>query len=230
MAGLAAALLRWALPQCPGCKAAPPVAMAAPPREPAHGIRIWYPANNYPHLSLPDGRQDVVRSVLNITKPMSFGDFVWNADRIPAGPVWVRIDLSRQLLSVFRGGHEIGSAVILYGTDGKATPFGTFTILEKDADHYSRSYDAPMPYMLRLTQDGVAIHGSAVRQGWATHGCIGVPLDFARLLFGVADKGDSVVILPIQPGIQKSETPSHRVGLNSNDLLAALLTSSLHPI
>jgi lipoprotein-anchoring transpeptidase ErfK/SrfK len=96
---------------------------------------------------------------------------------------------------VFRGGHEIGSAVILYGTDGKPTPTGSFTILEKDAHHYSRSYDAPMPYMLRLTSDGVAIHGSNVRQGYATHGCIGVPPDFARLLFGAAAKGDTVVIL-----------------------------------
>ena len=137
----------------------------------------------------------MVRSILNITKPMHFGDFVWNEDGIPAGNVWVRIDLTKQLLSVFRGGHEIGSAVILYGTDGKATPTGSFTILEKDPNHYSRSYDAPMPYMLRLTTDGVAIHGSNVREGWATHGCIGVPLDFARLLFGAAKKGDPVIIL-----------------------------------
>jgi lipoprotein-anchoring transpeptidase ErfK/SrfK len=107
----------------------------------------------------------------------------------------VRIDLARQLLSVFRAGHEIGSAVILYGSDGKATPTGSFTILEKDPNHYSRSYDAPMPYMLRLTKDGVAIHGSNVREGWATHGCIGVPLNFARLLFGVAKKGDPVIIV-----------------------------------
>ena len=136
-----------------------------------------------------------MRSILNITKPMRFGDFAWNEDGIPAGNVWVRIDLTRQLLSVFRGGHEIGSTVILYGADGKGTPTGSFTILEKDAHHYSRSYDAPMPYMLRLTKDGVAIHGSNVREGWATHGCIGVPLDFARLLFDAAKKGDPVIVL-----------------------------------
>jgi lipoprotein-anchoring transpeptidase ErfK/SrfK len=99
---------------------------------------------------------------------------------------------------VFRGGHEIGSAVILYGTDGKPTPTGSFTILQKDRNHYSRSYDAPMPYMLRLTNDGVAIHGSNVREGRATHGCIGVPLDFARQLFAVASKGDPIVIVPAQ--------------------------------
>jgi hypothetical protein len=166
------------------------------------GSRIWYSKNGYPHLSLPDGRQEIVRSVLNITKPMHFGSFIWNEDNIPKGPVWVRIDLGQQLLSVFRGGQEIGSAVILYGTDGKPTPTGSFIILEKDRDHYSRTYDAPMPYMLRLTKDGVAIHGSKVQEGWATHGCIGIPLDFARLLFVAASKGDLVVILPARSEAQ----------------------------
>jgi hypothetical protein len=203
--GLAAALLRAAPLACNGCKAAPPqAAPAAPIHAPAPGARIWYPASDHPRLALPDGRQEAVLSILNITKPMQFGDFVWNEEHIPAGPVWVRIDLARQLLSAFRGGHEIGSAVILYGTDGKSTPTGSFTILEKDATHYSRSYDAPMPYMLRLTNDGVAIHGSNVRQGWATHGCIGVPLEFARLLFSAAKKGDAVVILPPQTATRKS--------------------------
>ena len=203
LAGLAAALLRLTPQACDGC-GAPQAAVAAPIRAPAPGPRIRYPTNNTPQLALPGGRQEVVRSILNITKPMHFGDFVWNEDDIPAGAVWVRIDLARQLLSVFRGGHEIGSAVILYGSDGKATPTGSFTILEKDPNHYSRSYDAPMPYMLRLTKDGVAIHGSNVREGWATHGCIGVPLDFARLLFGAAKKGDPVIIFSVESGTKKT--------------------------
>jgi hypothetical protein len=162
---------------------------------PAPNSRIWYPASSYPQLSLPDGRREIVRSMLDIAKPMQFGDFVWNEDRVPQGPVWVRIDLNLQLLSVFRDGHEIGSAVILFGTDGKATPTGDFTILDKNADYHSHTYDAPMPYALRLTSDGVAIHGSNVREGWATHGCIGVPLKFARLLFAAAKKGDVVAII-----------------------------------
>ena len=116
----------------------------------------------------------------------------------------MRIDLTHQLMSVFRGGHEIGSTVILYGADSKSTPSGAFTILEKKPDYYSRTYDAPMPYMLRLTSDGVAIHGSNVREGWATHGCIGVPLDFARLIFGAAKKGDLVVIVPAEPRAKKT--------------------------
>lgn len=165
--------------------------------------RIRYVAGHYPELILPDGRREVVTSVLDITGPMRFGDYVWNETGVPKGPVWIRIDLSHQLLSIFRGGQEIGSAVILYGGDDHDTPTGSFTVLSKDEHYYSRAYHAPMPYALRLTKDGVAIHGSNVREGWATHGCIGVPMDFARLLFAAASKGDIVAVVPAKtPGKQ----------------------------
>ena len=51
-----------------------------------------------------------------------------------------------------------------------------------------------MPYTLKLTLDGVSIHGSNVRDGYATHGCIGVPVDFAAKLFQAASTGDEVII------------------------------------
>jgi lipoprotein-anchoring transpeptidase ErfK/SrfK len=132
--------------------------------------------------------------MLDVREPMTFGDFVWNDQGVPGGPVWVRIDLSKQLISVFRGGHEIGTAVILYGGNGKPTPSGDFTVLQKAADYHSRTYDAAMPYMVRLTEDGVAIHASNVREGWATHGCIGVPREFARHLYDAVKLGDRVSI------------------------------------
>jgi lipoprotein-anchoring transpeptidase ErfK/SrfK len=110
--------------------------------------------------------------------------------------VWIRVDLESQIISVFRAGHEIGTAVILYGATEKQTPNGTFPILAKIKDHRSITYDnAPMPYTLRLTGDGVSIHGSDVRWGRATHGCIGVPVEFAHKLFDQASKGDQVVIV-----------------------------------
>ena len=137
-----------------------------------------------------------IRSILDIRGPMEYGEFRWNDRGVAAGPVWIRIDLKSQLLSVFRSGHEIGTAVILYGTDGLPTPTGKFPILAKWRDHYSATYDrAPMPYTLRLTKDGVAIHGSNVRWGFATHGCIGIPTDFAAKLFGVVRVGDQVLIV-----------------------------------
>lgn len=136
-----------------------------------------------------------IRSILNVPKPMSYGEFVWNDRGVPGGPVWIRIDLKAQLISVFRSGDEIGTAVILYGADGVPTPTGKFPILAKLKDHRSATYDgAPMPYTLRLTKDGVSIHGSNVRWGYATHGCIGVPDAFAAKLFEAARVGDEVTI------------------------------------
>lgn len=161
----------------------------------AAGARLIYPANRAPKLALSGGRVETVRSVLSIPGPLHYGASAWNEDEVPAGPVWVRVDLDRQLLSVFRAGHEIGTAVILYGAADKQSPTGTFPVLQKARDYHSRTYDAAMPFMLRLTADGVAIHGSEVRRGAATHGCIGVPTDFARRLFAVVRLGDPVVIL-----------------------------------
>lgn len=157
--------------------------------------RIVYPPGRYPVLTLPNGDRQTVRSLLAIERPLHFGDYVWDDARVPPGPVWVRIDLRLQTLSVFRAGHEIGSTVILYGADGKPTPSGVYPILERAERHRSTLYDAEMPYMLRLTPDGVAIHASTVRAAAATHGCIGVPLQFARLLFDQARRGDRVAIL-----------------------------------
>lgn len=137
-----------------------------------------------------------IQSVLDLRKRMHYGDFIWNDRNVPKGAVWVRVDLKSQLISVFRAGHEIGTAVILYGADEKETPDGVFPVIAKIKDHKSATYDgAPMPYTLRLTQDGVAIHGSDVRWGRATHGCVGVPIEFAQKLFGQIAKGDQVVII-----------------------------------
>jgi lipoprotein-anchoring transpeptidase ErfK/SrfK len=137
-----------------------------------------------------------IKSLLNVPTRMTYGDFVWNDRGVPAGPVWVRVDLGSQILSVFRSGHEIGTAVILYGADGLPTPTGKFPILAKLKDHRSITYDnAPMPYTLRLTGDGVSIHGSNVRWGFATHGCIGIPKAFAAKLFDVVKVGDEVLIV-----------------------------------
>ena len=140
-----------------------------------------------------------IRSLLAVKAPMHFGDYAWNDTAVPDGRTWIRIDLRSQLISVFRAGHEIGTAVIVYGGDNKETPVGTLQVLAKARDHRSSLYEAEMPYMLRLTDDGVAIHASNVRWGAATHGCIGVPLAFAQRLFGATRIGDEVVIVQAEP-------------------------------
>ncbi len=159
-------------PAKPAATAAPPPAKAATPADPDFSVR----------------------RVLRIAKPFRHGDYVWDEAGVPAGPVVITVDLKAQTLSVFRAGYEIGAAVILYGADDKPTPLGTYHVSEKDADHVSNLYHAPMPYMLRLTDDGISIHGSEVSWGYATHGCIGVPVAFARKLFGQAKLGTPVVV------------------------------------
>lgn len=141
------------------------------------------------------GTPTPIRSLLNVKQRMHYGDYIWNEQKIPQGIVWIRVDLKSQLLSVFRAGHEIGTAVILYGATAKETPLGVFPILAKMSKHRSSSYDAEMPYTLRLTDDGISIHASNVRWGLATHGCIGVPPVFAKKLFEQVTRGDKVVIV-----------------------------------
>lgn len=137
----------------------------------------------------------VVKSILPITEPIKFGQYFWDEARAPAaGPLVITVDLTARTISVFRDGHEIGAAAILKGYGDKPTPVGVFPITEKDADHISNIYDAPMPYMMRLTNDGVSIHGSKVEKGYATNGCIGVPEKFAKLVFGQAKLGDKVIV------------------------------------
>ena len=134
--------------------------------------------------------------MLKLPRRMAFGDYAWDDRPQQSGIVWVRVDLGRQLISVFRGADEIGAAVIIYGTDGKDTPSGVFPVRGRERMHRSSLYDADMPFTLWLTADGVAIHASSVEQGRATHGCIGVPIGFAAKLFDIIHKGDDVFVLP----------------------------------
>jgi len=186
-------------------KGAPRAAIPSPePAPPAAGRIMLSPAQL--DEAIAAGLVDrPVKSLLDVPERMTYGQFVWNDRGVAPGPVWVRVDLGSQILSVFRSGHEIGTAVILYGTDGLPTPTGKFPILAKLKDHRSATYgDAPMPYTLRLTPDGVAIHGSNVRWGFATHGCVGVPKAFAAKIFDAVSTGDEVVIVS-ERAAQKNE-------------------------
>ena len=136
----------------------------------------------------------VVKRILDLKAPLHHGEYAWDDTDVPQGPIVITIDLAAEMLSVFRDGYEIGAAVILYGADSKPTPLGTFPILQKDAHHVSNLYGAPMPYALRLTNDGVFVHASEVAWDAATHGCIGVPKAFAQKMFAQAKVGDRVII------------------------------------
>ena len=138
----------------------------------------------------------VIKSILPIEGSIRYGDWFWDESAAPAtGKLVITVDLEARVISAFRDGHEIGTAVALLGTQAHPTPLGTFPILTKEKDNVSEKYgNAPMPHTLRLTWDGIAIHGSPVLNGYASHGCIGVPDEFAALLFAAAKRGDKVII------------------------------------
>jgi len=124
------------------------------------------------------------------------GQWVWTPEVSPRGPVMVYVDLSRQLVSVYRNGARIGMSTMASGREGYETPAGTYAVLERDIDHRSRKYhNAPMPYMLRLTWDGIALHGGRVGSRPASHGCIRLPMSFARQLYHVVPMGSTVVVV-----------------------------------
>lgn len=125
---------------------------------------------------------------------LSTGAYLWDDEGVPPAPAQIVVDLAAQKIYVYRGRVQIGRSTINYGADDKPTPAGTFRILQKKRHHVSNLYGAPMPYMLRLTNDGIAIHESPVEDGAATHGCIGVPGEFAALLFAEARVGTRVVV------------------------------------
>lgn len=123
------------------------------------------------------------------------GEYRWQPDLQLAGGLRIQVSLTRQRAFVYRGERLIGISTVSSGRDRHETPTGTFPILEKDAVHHSSIYNrAPMPFMQRLTWDGVALHAGALPGYRASHGCIRLPRAFAETLFRVTRVGTVVTV------------------------------------
>lgn len=171
---------------------APPPLPAAPAEASApSSVRVAAPRQMPKPPAKP---QFVLTSVLTLDAPLKAGQFAWHAGGTPPGRTTIVVDLAAQQLYFYRDGAEIGRSSIIYGADNMPTPTGTFPISQKSKDHVSNLYFAPMPYMLRLTMDGVAIHASKMNEKFATHGCVGVPIEFAARLFKEVKLGDKVIV------------------------------------
>lgn len=129
------------------------------------------------------------------TETLKPGQWVWAPQIAPTGPMTVYVDLSRQLATIYRNGVRIGVSTVSSGKPGHETPTGVFAILQKDAKHRSSTYNnAPMPYQQRLTWDGVALHAGGLPGYPESHGCVHLPLAFAKLLFGETHMGGTVIV------------------------------------
>jgi len=123
------------------------------------------------------------------------GDYLWATTVPKEGDTRIVIDLLTQMAYAYRGDTLIGAATISSAKRGMITPLGNWTILEKRKFHRSRKFDnAPMPYMQRLDEYGIALHGGANPGYPASHGCIRLPMKFAEKLYAVTKVGSKVVI------------------------------------
>jgi len=126
---------------------------------------------------------------------LSAGHYIWRPQLASDGPVEVVISLAQQRAYVFRDGTLIGYSTISSGAEGYDSPVGRFKILQKARTHRSNRYsNAPMPYMQRLNWNGVALHGGVVPDYPASHGCIRLPIGFAKALYEATSLGGFVYV------------------------------------
>jgi hypothetical protein len=134
-------------------------------------------------------------SVLDAVERLKPGEFLWMPQAAPHGPILLIVNVRTQRAVLYRNGIPIAVTTVSTGRDGHRTPLGAFTILQKHERHFSNLYDsAPMPFMQRLTWDGVALHGGHLPGYPASHGCIRLPDAFARLLFAETQLGMTVIV------------------------------------
>jgi hypothetical protein len=123
------------------------------------------------------------------------GEYVWEPELSPEGPVAVLVSLPEQIAHIYRNGLEIGVTTVSTGRKGHRTPTGVFVILQKDRHHHSSIYnDASMPNTERLTWDGVCLHAGGLPGYPSSHGCVHLPLEFSAELFEITHLGTVVII------------------------------------
>jgi lipoprotein-anchoring transpeptidase ErfK/SrfK len=166
----------------------PTIAEAAPPPKAPNPSPYQWTLGN-----APQAHKDMLAE---FGKPgLKPGEYLW-AEAVPAeGETKVVVDRLTQMVYVYRAGKLVGAASASTAKQGHITPLGEWSILEKRPFHRSRKYDnAPMPWMERIDEYGIALHGGANPGYPASHGCIRLPMKFAQKLYGLTKIGTKVVI------------------------------------
>ncbi len=128
-------------------------------------------------------------------KALRPGQYLWRDVPADAGPERVVISLSDQLAYLYRGDSLMAVSTISSGKDAKPSPTGIFSVLDKRPFYRSKKYDnAPMPWMQRIDQYGIALHGGFNPGYPASHGCVRLPVAFAKKLYSVTEVGTPVYI------------------------------------
>ena len=141
----------------------------------------------------PKAHKDMVATFGRVgLKP---GEFLW-ASKMPAeGEARVIVDRLTQMTYAYRGDVLVGAASVSTASKGRITPLGEWSVLDKRRFHRSRKYNnAPMPFMQRIDEYGIALHGGPNPGYPASHGCIRLPMKFAEKLFALTKVGSKVIV------------------------------------
>ena len=137
--------------------------------------------------------------------------------------VRVRVSIPKQRAYLIVGEQIAADSPISSGKAGHSTPTGNFSVLEKDPDHRSSIYGdfvdgsgrvvragisakidsapsgthyvgAPMRWFMRLTGEGVGMHVGILPGYPASHGCIRMSPDGAKLFYDNVKVGTPVAV------------------------------------
>jgi hypothetical protein len=75
-----------------------------------------------------------------------------------------------------------------------------------------------MPYTERLTWGGVALHAGALPGYPSSHGCVHLPLEFAKLLFGITTLGTPVIIADGEPAYGDMQHPGLLIASHTEEM------------
>lgn len=131
------------------------------------------------------------------------------------------IDLTKQRAFVYDGSRLLASSPISSGREGKDTPTGQFTVIQKSPDHRSSIYGnyvrnstivkanvdsrkdtppagssfegAPMPYFLRFS-GAYGLHAGFVPSYPASNGCVRLPNRQAKRFYDAVLLGTPVLV------------------------------------
>ncbi|MCW3835213.1 L,D-transpeptidase family protein [Sphingomonas canadensis] len=171
-------------------------------------------------------------SVVAAVERLRPGQYIWAPQLAPQGPMLVVVNIATQRLIAYRNGIPIAVSTVSTGRAGHRTPTGIFTILQKREEHYSSIYNrAPMPFMQRLTWGGIALHGGNLPGYPASHGCVRLPHEFAKLLFSETALGMTVVVVnqPALPRVAPGPALLRSPGARATTVMPTVWRPELSP-
>ncbi|CCH28135.1 L,D-transpeptidase [Actinosynnema sp. NPDC047251] len=94
---------------------------------------------------------------------------------------------------IYNGTASYGPVPVTHGRPGYETPTGTFSVLRKVKDDWSVPFNAPMPYSVYFTDNGIAFHEGSLSD--LSHGCVHLSHEAAVTFFDNLFVGEQVQVV-----------------------------------